>query len=340
MAAMYPPREGTRAALALQRMKEWPSVRPTLGPILEKRRKVRGSELISPRLMWDLSTLYSDDEWTILDGVNAMELVPTLAEWPGRRHHLDPLCVFLNRIAESVYPEWLASADERAAKEAKVDKRPFRFLDLPAEIRTQIYDIVAADMHPKGLVRRQRIGTYWDHELLGTPLAQVNKQLRSEFLPRWFRIGECIVWGDSECDQGWLSLFGASRVPLMRNFDFQFGDDSVKVELQGAPASVNYDCANNKFFLLPQESSISSGQRIRVSSPKAWNSTSAEVRKLRDDDFESKFQSFVESLLEEDGDGYMHLTAEGLVQIIEYLQGMVAPTQAVDVSKRQDSVVM
>jgi hypothetical protein len=59
--------------------------------------------------------------------------------------------------------------------------QPFRFLDLPSEIRNKAYDSILCDREPNVRLKKVEQGTDMKHNFFG--LANVNRQLRAEFGP-------------------------------------------------------------------------------------------------------------------------------------------------------------
>lgn len=215
------------------------------------------------------------------------------------------------------------------------------FLTAPSEIRNRVYAILAADMFPMRPGGRDRtcIDTYAsaqeDHpKLLVFSLAQVNKQIRSEFLAIWHRILELLFDYDSSISPNltsrWLKLFGPSRVPLTRSFRFSFGRyDSIRVELQRAPPPFRASDFPDQFGAAPAATLKDGGsaqkEQVKISSPAAWSTNVNKVRQKKEAGFESRLQTetkllnFVKSVVVE-SEGTVHLTADGVLKVMNYLK--------------------
>lgn len=186
-----------------------------------------------------------------------------------------------------------------------LQKPPLTLLTLPYEVRERIFDRVALTMYPNATGSdRASISTEFDghmdpdQSLLVFPLAQVSRQVRSEFLPRWHRIIELSFDWDpiyrNHADR-WLELFGPSRIPMARSFRFQFGDDFVRVELRGAPPEPKseYDTDDEA----PEPSSVVQREILKVSTPPTWEPKARRARERRENNFEEGLQNYVVGLV-------------------------------------------
>ncbi|KXT11112.1 hypothetical protein AC579_647 [Pseudocercospora musae] len=203
------------------------------------------------------------------------------------------------------------------------DKSTISFLDLPPEIRNQIYDSLAAEtlLEPSSPWDRHCIQTHWTPrpgittDLLLSPMTQVSGHIRSEFLPRWHRHIElsfdCNADNESNTIDRWLKAFALSRVPVTRSFNFLFGDDQVRIDLRGA---LRNGCVQK--------------EKVKVSSPPVKLTRMLKARSKRPENFERNLQGFVEALLVE-SEGTVRVKSEGVRAIMQYLKTLQTPKRQV-----------
>lgn len=101
------------------------------------------------------------------------------------------------------------------------------FFDLPQELRDEIYDLVASDEWKQGFCPFFPDAGSSSDPFLFPPnyrdpaLAQVNRQIRAEFLPRFHRLMLLGIGPPLRPEtERWLRVF-EDRLPLIRNFRFQ-----------------------------------------------------------------------------------------------------------------------
>lgn len=83
-----------------------------------------------------------------------------------------------------------------------------RFLGLPAEIRNQIYELYCVvEKHPTSIA-------IYDEKLLFPPLAQVSRQIRSEF---------CSIWSTAKIEQDYTYVRSVELTVI--NLDFGFATE-------------------------------------------------------------------------------------------------------------------
>lgn len=124
----------------------------------------------------------------------------------------------------------MIAADSKALSGER--KRATGLYDLPAELRNAIYDILSdTDAYVLSCtsIRPFDVPRLSDVE----KIAQVNRQFRAEFLPRYHAIVGLALYDydrddrDVHLSNSWLRCFGATRVPLTRRFVFYIGHDTV-----------------------------------------------------------------------------------------------------------------
>lgn len=100
--------------------------------------------------------------------------------------------------------------------------RPFRLMDVPAEIRIQIYSSFLKSL---GLAE-----VVLDKGLFPLPkLAHTSRQVRSEFLPLYYKTSNFALRLDEPCSPLLKRLSNADRVSTMNDWISMIGPDSAKL---------------------------------------------------------------------------------------------------------------
>ncbi|EGP83637.1 unnamed protein product [Zymoseptoria tritici ST99CH_1A5] len=317
-------------------------------------------EFMNWSLRFEIAALYTTRAWTTLTEQTLLDAVPNLKTWNGRDKHLLSLCDFVNSAVKKVHIDHLVGiAREREEKEELEQMTaeeeamgPFAFLELPYDIRVRVYDFLVDEKYSEGSYYGRGddkfIEVPWSdhyhadefHERVVFDFIQVCHQLRLEFLPRWHRaVGlrfSMAPYHEPKETETWLQVFGPSRVPLTRSFEFEFGDDKVCIELRGAQSrTVSGDTRQLT------DIGVALRDELKVSSPELYkgNWEGRRTRALREPGFEMHLQRFAETLVEKSANGSVKVTVGCITQVMEYLQQRTVPPQEED-SGEDDCVVM
>ncbi|KJX99879.1 hypothetical protein TI39_contig348g00044 [Zymoseptoria brevis] len=210
----------------------------------------------APIMTWKLredTALYSTEASATITEQTLLNSVSGLQTWNARETHLTSLCHFLNSTVKKVHINHggarIIEQELEQGRARKGARGPFPFLRLPFDIRIRVYDFLIAEKHTREyhLSYRKSMTVPGDQHSdlfrrrLTFNLTQVNTQFRREFLPRWHHaVGLRFATRpheDLKDIEAWLEIFGATRIPLTRCFDFEFGHDIVRVDRRGAQSS-------------------------------------------------------------------------------------------------------